>query len=370
MSNKQRHTRIIIHSLFSFILLTIGLYAGYKITLSAYTYTENLIESEAIRTAKSDVSQMNLLITTQTTLDDIATTLYEEGFISNKHYFLLETKLEKSSVDLISGEYTISSNMSSTEILHLLTTNPSNREETIRFTIPEGYTIEQIAEVLQNKNIVTKSAFLDAVKNRDYSSDYSFLKDMPSNRDYKYRIEGYLFPDTYIVRKNITSEEIIIMMLNRFREILLPYISYIQSSQYTIHDLITVASIIEQEAKLDEERPIIAGVIYNRLDVGMPLQMCSTVQYSLNKRKTTLTLQDLEKDTPYNTYLYTNLPIGPICNPGEASIKAATLPTYHDYYYFVLQDPETGTHYFSQTGKEHSLAKNRYLQSDDINFVD
>lgn len=369
MSNKHRHTRIVMSSLFSLGLLILGLCAGYKITLSAYTYTENLIASEAIRTTKNDVSQMNLIVTDQTTLDDIASTLYQEGFISDKYYFLLETKLEKSSLDFVSGQYTVSSNMSSTEILHLLTTNSSNQEDTIRFTIPEGYTIEQIAEVLEKKNIVTKNAFLDATQNRDYSSDYSFLRDMPTNRDYKYQLEGYLFPDTYIVRKDITSEEIVIMMLNRFKEILLPYISYIQSSQYTIHDLITIASIIEQEAKLDEERPIIAGVIYNRLDVGMPLQMCSTVQYSLNKRKATLTLQDLEEDTPYNTYLYKDLPIGPISNPGEASIKAATLPAYHDYYYFVLQDAETGTHYFSETGEEHSRAKSLYLQSNDINFL-
>lgn len=369
MSNKHHHTRVVINTVFSFMLLTLGLWGGYRITYSVYTYAENLIEFENLRTMKNDVSQINLIITDQTTIDDLASILYEEGFISNKHYFLLETRLENSSLDFISGEYTISSTMSNTEILHLLTTNPSSQEDTIRFTIPEGYTIDQIAEVLEKKNIVTKQAFLEAIKNRDYSSDYSFLKDMPTNRNYTYTLEGYLFPDTYNVRKNITSEEIIIMMLNRFKEILLPYISYIQSSQYTIHDLITIASIIEQEAKLDEERPIIAGVIYNRLNIGMPLQMCSTVQYSLNKRKATLTLQDLEEDTPYNTYLYKDLPIGPISNPGEASIKAATLPAYHQYYYFVLQDSETGAHYFSETGEEHTHAKNLYLQSNDINFL-
>ena len=370
MSNKRGTTRIIVNTVFSLILLVIGLWIGYKATLSSYTYTSNIIESEAARSASNDVSKMNLIVTQQTTIDDIASTLYEKGFISDKTYFLLEAKLEQATTNFISGEYAISSNMSSTEILNLLTTNISNDDETIKFTIPEGYTINQIAELLDNKNIVTKDNFLDAVKNRNYTSDYSFLRDMPSNREYKYQLEGYLFPDTYIVRKNVSSEEIIIMMLNRFEDILSRYASYIQSSKYTIHDLITIASIVEQEAKVDEERAIIAGVIYNRLDADMRLQMCSSVQYSLNKRKTSLTLQDLEKDGPYNTYLYTGLPIGPISNPGEACIKAAVMPTYHDYYYFVLQDSKTGIHYFSQTSDEHSIAKNRYRQSNDINFTE
>lgn len=370
MSNKQGTTRIIVSTFFSLILLAIGLYIGYRVTLTSYTYTENIIESEATRVLSNDISKINLIVTEQTTINDIALTLYNGGFISDKNYFLLEAKLENAITGFITGEYTISSNMSSTEILNLLTTNISNDAEIIKFTIPEGYTIDQIAEVLENKNIVTKENFLDAVKNRDYSSDYSFLRDMPTNRDYKYQLEGYLFPDTYIVRKNVTSEEIIIMMLNRFQEILSRYVSYIQSSKYTIHDLITVASIIEQEAKLDEERAMIAGVIYNRLDADMRLQMCSTVQYSLNKRKINLTLQDLEEDKPYNTYLYTGLPIGPISNPGEACIKAATMPAYHDYYYFVLQDSETGAHYFSSTSDEHNIAKSRYRQANDINFIE
>lgn len=370
MSNKRGTTRIIVNTFFSLILLALGLWIGHKVTLSSYTYTESIIESEAARVTSNNVSKMNMIITNQTTIDDIASILYEDGFIANKNYFILEAKLEHATDDFIAGEYAISSNMSSTEILSLLTTNISDDEETIKFTIPEGYTIDQIAEVLENKNIVTKEEFLDAVKNRNYTSDYSFLRDMPLNRDYKYQLEGYLFPDTYIVRKNITSEEIVIMMLNRFESILSRYASYIQSSKYTIHDLLTIASIVEQEAKLDEERPMIAGVIYNRLDSEMRLQMCSTVQYSLNKRKTSLTLQDLEKDKPYNTYLYSGLPIGPICNPGEASIKAAIMPTIHDYYYFVLKDSDTGAHYFSTTSDEHNIAKSRYRQLNDINFTE
>ena len=127
MSHMPQHTRIMIHLLFSFILFVFSLYGGYKVTQSTYTFAENLIYSEAERMTQNNVSEMTLIVTPQTTLKHIATTLYKEGFISNKYYFLLEAKLEKSSENFISGEYTVRSNMSSNEILELLTTDPSNK---------------------------------------------------------------------------------------------------------------------------------------------------------------------------------------------------------------------------------------------------
>lgn len=137
MSNKWDTIRIIVSTFFSFILLAISLYIGYKTTLASYTYTENIIESEAARLASNDVSKMNLIVTDQTTINDIALTLYKGGFVPDKNYFILEAKLEDATTDFISGEYTISSNMSSTEILNLLITNISNDAETTKFTIPE-----------------------------------------------------------------------------------------------------------------------------------------------------------------------------------------------------------------------------------------
>lgn len=370
MVKKQSGIRILLNTLLGSLILVIGVWICHKTTLSAYTYTENIIESEAKRIASNDVTQMNLTVTNSSTLDDIAKALYEGGLITDANYFKFEAKLEKQTTDFIPGDYAISSNMSTTEILNVLTTNISNEDETIKFTIPEGYTIDKIADVLESKGIVSKEDFIHTITTRNFESEYAFLRDIPPNDSYKYKLEGYLFPDTYIVRKNVTSEEIIIKMLNRFEEIISRYTAYTSSSNYTIHELLTVASIIEQEAKLSDERSIIAGVIYNRLNANMYLQMCSSVQYSLNKRKVNLNLEDLKKDSPYNTYLYSGLPIGPICNPGEASLKAALLPEAHDYYYFVLENSETGKHYFSRTSDEHNIAKNRYHQMNDINFTE
>ncbi|MBE6022789.1 MAG: endolytic transglycosylase MltG [Cellulosilyticum sp.] len=370
MSKNRRIARITLSALFSGCLIGIGIWLVGHFTHKAYTYTQNIIISEAQRVKSTDVSKMTLSITPDTTLDDIATALYNEGCITNKDYFILEAKLDNITKGFIPGDYSISSNMSTGKILDLLTTDISIEDQTIKFTIPEGYTIEQIGEVLEEKSIVTKTDFLNAIKNRNYSREYSFLKDVPFHDDYKYALEGYLFPDTYIVYKGITSEEIIVMMLNRFEEILSRYTTYVRSSQYSIHELLTIASIIEQEARLEEERPIISGVIWNRLDAHMKLQMCSTVQYSLNKRKASLSLNDLNEDSPYNTYIYDGLPIGPICNPGEACLKAALLPSEHDYYFFVLQDAQSGTHCFTSTNEEHATAKNKYRQSNDINFTE
>ena len=137
-------------------------------------------------------------------------------------------------------------------------------------------------------------------------------------------------------------------MLDQFEK--QPYKVYAESgSSYSLNDIITVASIIERECKVDEERPLVASVIYNRLAKGMPLQMCSTVQYILGKAKPVLSVADTKIDSPYNTYIHSGLPKGPICSPGEASIKAALYPAKTNYMYFVVSEKLDGSHNFSKS---------------------
>ena len=368
-SKKSTSRRLTGHFLFGCLLLLITFFVGKHVILSTYHRAENAVILESQRVKNPEVTKINLSVTSKTTLADIASELSAAHIISDQQFFLLEAKLDQLP-DFIPGEYTISSNMSSSKILELLTTAPKEENDTIKVTIPEGYTIEQIAESLQQHGVMLKEDFLQAIKTRDFSKEYRFLQEMPQDVPYKYVLEGYLFPDTYIIRKDASAEEIIVKMLDRFEEIYSTYASYAQGTPYTTHELITIASIIEQEARLDEERPMIAGVINNRLEAMMPLQMCSTVQYALNKRKTSLTYHDLEKDSPYNTYLQEGLPLGPICNPGEACIKAAVFPEQHDYLYFVVNDTQAGSHYFSQTLDEHNHAKQQYKQATDINFTE
>ena len=199
MIKKWGIKRIIFSTCGGCILLVASLWIAYKVTLASYSYTENIIVSEAQRVTSHNVTKMELTITKQSTLDDIAIALYDSGLITNAGYFKIEAKLEDTVSEFIPGEYSITSNMSTSEILSLLTTNTSNDNEVIKFTIPEGYTITQIADVLETKNIVSKEVFLNTISTHNFESDYAFLKDIPINDGYKYKLEGYLFPDTYIV---------------------------------------------------------------------------------------------------------------------------------------------------------------------------
>lgn len=352
------------------LFITIGIFifsigGSYLAFNGGLNYTLNILEESKARQLNPNIRQLHLEVNDSFQLEELTNILYESNFIVNKFWFTLQGELSDFNQKFIPGKYSISSNMTNSEIIDLLTT-PTKEKNTVKFTIPEGFTVLQISNRLDDLGIINKEDFLKAVNEREY--DYSFLKSIPL--DSKYKLEGYLFPDTYIVNKDATSEEIIIKMLNRFEQVISQYSQYIYNSSYTLHELITIASIIEHEAKLNDERPLISGVIYNRLESNMMLQMCSTVQYDLEKRKSNLSYQDLDIDSPYNTYKQIGLPIGPICSPGEASLKAAMSPEAHDYYFFVLKDPKVGSHAFSRNASEHEQNKLTYTQLTDKNFFE
>lgn len=321
----------------------------------AYHYVYNIANqpSEENRSVK----EIKITIEKGSTTKDIAKLLEEKNLIPSGLLFELKSRYFKYDGKYKEGEFSLSTNMSEEEIMEILATQ-GIQAEGIRFTIPEGFTVEKIVERLENEKIVTEDEFMEAMKETQY--DYPFFSKIPERNN---KLEGYLFPDTYEIRKGAEASEIISKMLNRFDEIIKPeYYKRAEELGYTMDEIIIIASIIEQEAKLNEERPKVAGVIYNRMNSDIQLQMCSTVMYALGKRKDRLLFKDLEVDSPYNTYLYGGLPVGPICNPGEASIKAALYPEEHDYYYFVLMNEETGEHVFTSTGEEHNAAKQEYNQ--------
>jgi UPF0755 protein len=366
MFKRNSTIRFAVSTIVSIALLITCIVVSVKVFSYFFNYTSNIIASDDLREKNPNITEITLEISDTTTIEDIASYLYEKKFISNAYSFRIESKLSKLDSKLKPGNYSISSNMSNDEILKLVTSDMAVEEETIKFTIPEGYTVVQIAEKLESMKIVSKEDFFDAVNNRDY--DYEFLRNIPDG--VKYDLEGYLFPDTYIIRKNATPEEIIIKMLNRFEEVISQYSNYVDSSNYNLNDVLSIASIIEQEAKLSEERPIISGVIYNRLNSNINLQMCSTIQYVLEKRKASLSYSDLEISSPYNTYKNQGLPIGPICCPGVESISAALMPEENDFYFFVVKDDEEGSHSFSKTAEEHAANKSKYQQTIDKNFIE
>lgn len=250
------------------------------------------------------------------------------------------------------------------EILEELATSPPVEE--ITFTIREGLRLEEVAEVLEKQGVMTAEDFLKAVQ-QPY--DYDFLADRPEGAS----LEGYIFPDTYTVPRTYTPTQVVDFILQNFdRRFDAEMRQEVQAQGRTIHEVVTLASIVEREAMVDAERPVIAGVFLNRLNAEWPLDADPTVQYAVgyNARQGTwwpvlyfdeLGVESLaEIDSPYNTYRHTGLPPGPICNPGLASLRAAVYPAQTDYYYFVAKNDDSGEHAFARTPEEHAANVARY----------
>lgn len=286
---------------------------------------------------------------------DIAKILKDNGIIKNELSFRLSSRLNDADGTYNYGTFYFTKDMSNDQIIKTLLT-VTQAEESGRLTIPEGYTVKQIAALVDQLGIVSSDEFINEVNNGEF--DYDFLEGIP---DREYRLEGYLFPDTYFLSGNETARDIIVMMLDRFGQVYNESVSsYVSSSGYTLDQLVTVASMVESEAKLDEERPTIAGVIYNRLEIDMPLQIDSTVQYALSTKNEVVTYTDLEVDSPYNTYKNKGLPVGPICSPGKASIEAAVNPEKHSYIYYVLKEQGGSEHTFTVSYDDFLKAKAAY----------
>lgn len=246
---------------------------------------------------------------------------------------------------LLPGEYYVSSSMSPADIVKLLLKGPDI--EITRITIPEGFNTDQVINLLVQKGLGTKNDFTEAVTHDAFP--YSFLEGAPAG---SHRLEGFLFPDTYFIKKGTSPHAIIDILLQRFnKELTADVKSGLESEKLSLHDWVTLASIVEKEAEKEEDRPLIASVFFNRLDKKMKLESCATVQFVLGTPKPVLYDKDLQTPSPYNTYLHPGLPPGPIANPGHASLQAVLHPAQTDYFYFLAKSD--GYHVFAKTFSEH-----------------
>ncbi len=271
--------------------------------------------------------------------------LESEGLISSAKDFKSFAKSEGYDVRFQAGTYSLSPAMPLSDICEILV---GGKTAAVSFTVPEGLTIEQTAKKLEAQGLGSYDEFISAITEDEY--DYEFLKGAAS-------LEGYLMPNTYSAAVNSSPHDIIDLMLRQFDIDAYSLIkeemkkSGTAAAVHGVDGIVTIASIIERESKVDSERPLVSSVIENRLDKGMNLGMCSTVQYLLLKEtgevKEVLLYRDLEIDSPYNTYKNTGLPPGAIASPGMASIKAALYPADTDYLYFVLSEKLDGTSNFS-----------------------
>jgi UPF0755 protein len=293
-------------------------------------------------------NETEVIIPEASTSEEIGSTLEENGVIRSALAFKLQVKAESVASDLKAGTYYFKGTYSLNDVINSLVSGPAISGQKV--TIPEGYNQAQIIELFVSEGIVTEDAFLDAAANGGYGYDY-----LPPTGDSQ-RLEGFLFPDTYYISEEDSAEKIVGMMLENFDSYYTDeWKARVTELGVTTQEWVTMASIIEKEAAVESDMAIISGVFYNRLERGMLLQSCATVQYALGETKSVLTNEDVQINSPYNTYINYGLPPGPIASPGYSSLYAALYPTESDYLYFVAKP--NGEHIFTTTYEEHLAAK-------------
>lgn len=284
---------------------------------------------------------------------EIARVLKENGVIDYEITFRLKMKTSPYRGKLNYGEYILYEKMSLDDVIETLA-KPSTLAESIRLTIPEGYSAKMIAALCEEKGIATSEEFLNELKEGQF--DYDFIKDIPDNPNVEYKLEGYLFPSTHFLKKDATAHDVIDTLLREFEKQYNSVKGDLPEGM-TMNEAIIRASLVEREAKLDSEREIISGVIDNRLAIDMILQIDASVVYAISDGMydvERVLYRDLEMDSPYNTYKYTGLPAGAICNPGIESIRAAMNPQEHKYlFYHTDTKKNDGSHIFTETYSEH-----------------
>jgi UPF0755 protein len=278
-------------------------------------------------------------------ISSVAQNLKSQEFIRSESFFVALARLRKNNLSIKSGEYSIDDTMDTTDILDILS---RGIVVTVRITIPEGLHIRQIASLIAEKGLASSEEFIDASYNHEVLKKFGIPFESA---------EGFLFPETYIVAKDLSARQLVEIFIKNFFDNLraIPYVNY---NNEELRKLVIIASLIEREARIDSERAIISAVFYNRLNQGKRLESCATIQYILDKPKERLLFSDLKINSPYNTYLNAGLPPGPIANPGIKSLIAALFPADVDYLFFVSK--KDGSHHFSTTYSEHLKAIEKY----------
>ena len=283
----------------------------------------------------------------------IAQVLKDNGVIRHELSFRLKMRTSPYRGQLNYGKYTLNKKMCLEDIIAALL-KPSDIAKGVKLTIPEGFSAKMIAERCEKLGLVNAEDFLSELKKGKFN--YDFIKDIPKNKDVEYKLEGYLFPSTHMFGENADAHKIIDTLLaefekqyNKVRDLL--------PDGMDMNEAIIRASLIEREAKLPAERSTISGVIQNRLDIDMRLQIDASVVYAISDGMydvERVLYKDLEVDSPYNTYKHSGLPAGAICNPGMESIRAAMEPEEHKYlYYHTDTQKNDGSHIFSETFSQH-----------------
>lgn len=294
----------------------------------------------------------------------ISQILEDNGIIKDAKVFKYYVKFNNET-GFMAGEYEMTPSMTIQQIIDSLKTGKVMQEVVFKMTIPEGMQLTEIAAIIAENTHHTEEAVLKRLNDPIFIEELverypDILSEEIMKPSIKYPLEGYLFPATYpFYSENPTIDEIVFVMLDKTKSVINEYRGQMEEKNMTVHELLTFASLVEEEATAKVDRHKIASVFYNRMEAGMPLQTDPTVLYALGQHKERVYYKDLEVDSPYNTYKHKGLTPGPIANAGKISIEAVLSPAETDYLYF-LATPE-GEVLFSKTNNEHNVKRQEHL---------
>ena len=318
-----------------------------------------LMAKEYYRKSTDEGEMVTITIDKGDDIREIADKLVEAGVIRYHLPFLLKAYRTRGEKNIRYGTFEVSRGMSLEEIIKVMSKEAARKGKNI-LMVPEGYSVEQIARRLEEQGFVKAGEFLNAVKN--YSGDFAFADALPDKDSVDYTLQGFLYPDTYYLDESMTSQDLIMDMLTNFEKHFdKTRMDRAEAMGMSPEEVIIRASLIQKETILEEEYPTVAGVLQNRLDKGMKLQLDSTVVYAVTKGlygKQKVYHNDLKVESPYNTYLHKGLPPGPICNPGLGAIDGVLNAEDHDYLFFQTDmKKKDGSNLYFKTYEEHSSAQ-------------
>ncbi len=303
----------------------------------------------AFRDTSHPAADAQVVVPRGSSFSDVAALLADKGVIANAFAFRLLAKAEHADTGVHAGAFRFSAHQTEHDVLNQLLTGGAQIAQWV--TIPEGFTAQQIAERLADAHLGDENALLDAFMHETIVVAGARTKNL----------EGYLFPSTYLIPSDASPEAVAKIFTDQFQsELPNDAAQKAKALHMTVPQVVTVASLIEREAKADDERALMAGVYYNRLRIGMPLQVDATIEYALPEHKTALSFADLAIDSPYNSYKFSGLPPTPIANPGKASLDGAFNPAKTEYLYYVYKGD--GHHAFAKTLAEHNANVAKYLK--------
>lgn len=297
--------------------------------------------------ANPDAPPITFAVERGDTLSTVSSNLENQGIISSSKLFSIYALMKNQAKSLKAGEYELSGAQSPRQILDIIT---KGKVKLYRLTVPEGLNLFETAALAEKAGFGNRDTFILAAESPEFTRSLGISANT---------LEGYLFPETYYFPKSADEKDVIRQMVRRFREVYTDdWKERTRKMGFTVHEIVTLASIIEKETGEASERPVISSVFHNRLEKGMRLESDPTVIYGIEDFDGNITREDLRTSTPYNTYRISGLPPGPIANPGRMSLKAALYPADTEYLFFVSK--KDSTHKFSKTIKEHNRAVRKY----------